>query len=316
MLHKHWRRKATLLGLLVVVGVMVMLVSYSVTLYRLFCEVTGAYGTTARAEAAPGAVAGKVMTVYFDTSVAPGLPWHFRPLQRKVTVRLGEPALVFFEAENTSDTAIVGRATFNVTPEKVGIYFKKIECFCFSEERLEPHMKADMPVQFFVDPQIATDRSTADVDQITLSYTFFRSVTPEAAADLGRFGDAPPDPKLGAALFARDCSGCHELEGQKIGPPLGHAFGRAAASVPGYPYSAALKASGLVWTAASLDQWLAGPAKMVPGALMSFAVPDAASRRAIIAYLAAVGRNEKPEPAHEAQGEPLEGRAARPEPHG
>ena len=115
------------------------------------------------------------MTVFFNTDVAPGLPWRFEPVQRKVVVHLGEQIPVFFEAENRSDHDIVGHATFNVTPDKAGIYFKKIECFCFSDERLNAHQKVEMPVQFYVDPKLASDRGTEDVDQITLSYTFFRS---------------------------------------------------------------------------------------------------------------------------------------------
>ncbi len=278
-------RRATLVGLLAVVGVMLTLVSYSVTLYRLFCEATGAFGTTQRVAANASATTGRKLTVLFDTSVAPNLPWRFVPMQRKIELRAGRSALVFFEAENLSDTEIVGHATFNVTPEKAGVFFKKIECFCFTEERLAPHTKVQMPVQFFVDPAIGRDPNTADIGEITLAYTFFRSARPQGAADLARFANAPPDAEAGEQLFAEQCAGCHALDTARIGPPLGHVIGRRAGSVPGYPYSPALAQSGIVWSEATLTNWLAGPQAMVPGALMPMAVPEVAARRDIVAYL-------------------------------
>jgi cytochrome c oxidase assembly protein subunit 11 len=277
------KRALTVLGLLAAVGVMTGLVSYSVTLYRLFCAVTGAGGTPQRVAADEAKTAARMVTVFFNTDTAPGLPWRFEPKQRSIRVHLGEQALVFFEATNLSDQPIVGHATFNVTPDKVGIYFKKIQCFCFTEERLGPHQHVEMPVTFYVDPALATDPGTEEVDQITLSYTFFRSARPEGAEDLSRFDK--PDPERGALLFANQCSGCHLPETAKIGPPLAGVVGRPAAAVPGYPYSAALAHSGLVWDEATLERWLAGPQNLVPGAAMPMAVPDAAARRDIIAYL-------------------------------
>ncbi|MBV9734257.1 MAG: cytochrome c oxidase assembly protein, partial [Acidisphaera sp.] len=163
---------------------MTTLVSFSVTLYRLFCSVTGAGGTTQRAMADTATVSDRVVTVFFNTDVAPGLPWRFVPVQRSVRVHLGEQVPAFFEAQNLSDHDIVGHATFNVTPDKAGIYFKKIECFCFTEERLGAHQTVEMPVEFFVDPKIAANPGTRDVDQITLSYTFFQSARPNGAQDL------------------------------------------------------------------------------------------------------------------------------------
>ena len=278
------KRFLTVLGLLAVIGVMTGLVSYSVTIYRLFCAVTGAGGTTQRVDADTAKPIARTVTVFFNTDVAPGLPWRFVPAQASVKVHLGEQALVYFEAENLSDQDIIGHATFNVTPDKAGIYFKKIQCFCFTEEKLEAHKKVEMPVTFFVDPRMASDRGTADVDQITLSYTFFRSARPAGAEDLARFGDVP-DAKAGAALFASQCSGCHAPEEAKAGPPLAGVVGRAAGSVSGYPYSVALAQSGLIWTETTLDHWLAGPQTLVPGALMPMNVSDAAARRNIIAYL-------------------------------
>ncbi len=278
------KRALTIVFLLAIIGVMTGLVSYSVTIYRLFCQVTGAGGTTQRVSADSGPTLAREVTVYFDTNVAPGLPWRFVPLQRSIKVHLGQQALVYFEAENLSDTDIVGHATFNVTPDKVGVYFKKIQCFCFTEERLEAHKKVEMPVTFFVDPRLATDRGTADVDEITLSYTFFRSARPEGAEDLARFGQVA-SAEAGKTLFERQCAGCHGLVTAKAGPPLAGVVGRVAGGASGYPYSLVLAQSGLVWTEATLDHWLAGPQTLVPGALMPMAVPDESARRDIIAYL-------------------------------
>ena len=278
------KRALTIVFLLAIIGVMTGLVSYSVTIYRLFCQVTGAGGTTQRANADSGPTLAREVVVYFDTNVAPGLPWRFVPLQRSIRVHLGQQALVYFEAENLSDTDIVGHATFNVTPDKVGVYFKKIQCFCFTEERLEAHKKIEMPVTFFVDPRLADDRGTADVDEITLSYTFFRSARPDGAEDLARFGDVA-SARTGKTLFESQCAGCHGIDTAKAGPPLGGVVGRAAGAAPGYPYSLALAQSGLVWTETTLDRWLAGPQTLVPGALMPMAIADESARHNIIAYL-------------------------------
>jgi cytochrome c oxidase assembly protein subunit 11 len=174
---------------IVVVGVVVGMVGLSfasVPLYRLFCQATGYGGTTQRAEALPERVAAATITVRFDTSTAPDLGWEFRPLQRQVTVHPGEETIVAFRAVNKTPRTITGTATFNVTPAKTGIYFDKIQCFCFTEQRLDPGESADMPVSFFVDPAILDDPNTKDVSAITLSYTMFR------AKDGGR---APPAEK-------------------------------------------------------------------------------------------------------------------------
>jgi cytochrome c oxidase assembly protein Cox11 len=289
---KQIQKYGIVAALLMVIGGMTVAVSYSVTLYRLFCSVTGAGGTTQRVASASKTVSDKFVTVYFNTNTEPGLPWKFRPVQNQVRLRLGQDTVVFFEAENTSDQDITGHATFNVTPDKAGIYFKKIECFCFTDEKLAAHQKVEMPVQFFVDPALGTDRATQDVDQITLSYTFFRARKPTDAQDLARFQKGPPDPNSGKLLFASDCSGCHELDEAKVGPPLAGVYGRKAGSVPGYPYSHALADSGVIWSADSLDKWLAGPAKYVPGALMPMAITDPVARRDIIAYLREVSRQQ------------------------
>jgi cytochrome c oxidase assembly protein Cox11 len=276
------RHLAVLAGVFVMLGVMVTLVSYSVTLYRLFCAATGAGGTTQRVTADTATATDHFVTVSFDTNTAPNLPWRFRPLQTAIKVRLGEETPVFFEAENLSDQDIVGRATFNVTPDKAGLYFKKIECFCFTQERLAAHSTVQMPVVFYVDPALATNPGTTDVSTITLSYTFFRATHADDIENLSRF-DATAE--VGAKLFASQCSACHSLDQAKVGPPLGNLLGRHAASVAGYPYSKALAAADITWTPESLDHWLAGPSAMVPGAAMPMAIAAPAARAAIIAYL-------------------------------
>ena len=287
------RKLATLGGLLLAVGVMTTLVSYSVTLYRLFCAVTGAGGYTQRASVDDAKQSARTVNVWFDTNVAPGMPWVFKPVQRSVTVHLGQDSLVFFTAENTSDHDIVGHATFNVTPSQVGLYFKKIQCFCFTEERLGPHQKVEMPVDFFVDPRMATDAALADVNDITLSYTFFQSRNPAGAQDLSRFDKEPPNAAAGREVFATQCSACHSLDRNKVGPRLDGVMGRVSGSVAGYPYSAALAQARVVWTADALDKWLANPQALVPGALMPFHLPDGLRRRDVIAYLQTL----KPQPA-------------------
>jgi cytochrome c oxidase assembly protein Cox11 len=265
---------------------MATLVAFSVPLYRLFCAATGLGGTTQRAGAAIGPVKGRVVTVRFSTDVAPGVPWRFEPEQREVRVHLGEEKLVFFSAENLADKPIVGHASFNVTPAKAGIYFTKVQCFCFDEERLGAHQKVDMPVDFFVDQKLADDPDTREVGSITLSYTFFHSADPEGAKDLSRFNaSAAPDPKRGEALFAERCGACHALDRNKIGPILSNVLGRKAGAAPGYNYSPALREAAVRWSADTLDQWLADPRKFIAGARMPVRVLDPTARRDIIAYL-------------------------------
>jgi cytochrome c oxidase assembly protein Cox11 len=282
---------ATVAALGAILAVMVTLVSYSVPLYRLFCAATGFGGATQRVAGVTGKVSDRVVTVRFTTDVAPGLPWRFGPVLPEVKVHLGEEKLVFFRAENLTDRPIVGHATFNVTPTKAGIYFNKIQCFCFSEERLEGRQTIDMPVDFFVAPKLGEDPETQDVDTITLSYTFFRSADPQGAKDLSRFTASPdPDPARGGRLFAERCAACHSLDRNKVGPLLGGVVGRAAGTAPGYDYSPPLRRAGISWSPETLNRWLAGPQQMVPGTRMPIHVSDATVRRDIIAYLAARNR--------------------------
>jgi cytochrome c oxidase assembly protein subunit 11 len=162
----------TALIMAVIVAAMVGLAFASAPLYRAFCEATGFGGTPLRADRAPGAIAGQV-NVRFDANVHPGLPWRFEPEQTTVNVAPGAQTRIFYRAENLSARSITGQAAYNVSPDQVGKYFKKIQCFCFSEQTLKPGQKVDMPVVFFVDPKIKDDPDTKDIDQITLSYTFY-----------------------------------------------------------------------------------------------------------------------------------------------
>jgi cytochrome c oxidase assembly protein subunit 11 len=146
----------------------------AVPLYRLFCELTGFAGTVQRAASAPLNSIDRLITVEFDANTGPGLPWTFLPLQRRLTLRIGEQGLAHYRVANNSARPITGSAVFNVTPALAGRYFNKIQCFCFLEQRLAPGQSVDMPVVFFVDPNIAADKNLATLKTITLSYTFYR----------------------------------------------------------------------------------------------------------------------------------------------
>ena len=155
----------------------------SVPLYQLFCQVTGYGGTTQVAESAPVTVGERVFKIRFNADVDPSLNWAFQPVEREMTVKVGESGLAFFHARNLSGRTTVGTATFNVTPLKAGQYFNKVQCFCFTEQQLAAGAEADMPVSFFVDPAIDEDPNLQEVKTITLSYTFFPDE--EAAQQLG-----------------------------------------------------------------------------------------------------------------------------------
>lgn len=147
----------------------------SVPLYRMFCQLTGFGGATQKAEGAPDKIIDRLVTVRFDANVAGGLDWRFTPGQASQILKIGEVGLAFYRAKNLSGQPITGTASFNVTPAKAGAYFTKLECFCFTEQRLAPGQEVDMPVQYFIDPAIAEDDNARDVKTITLSYTFHRT---------------------------------------------------------------------------------------------------------------------------------------------
>jgi len=169
---------------------MVGLAYASVPLYRLFCQVTGFAGTTQRVNTASQQVLDRSVTVRFDSNVAPGLDWEFTPVVTNMKLKIGENALAFYRATNHSTEPVVGTATFNVTPEQTGSFFNKVQCFCFTEQRLEPGESMEMPVSFFIDPAIVNDPDGALVGTITLSYTFHPVSKPKTSA-----AASPPKPK-------------------------------------------------------------------------------------------------------------------------
>ncbi len=146
----------------------------SVPLYRVFCQVTGFGGTTQRAAAdtVTRGIAGRTMSVRFDSNVSPGMPWAFHPERQTQTVEIGARNLVIFVARNLSDKPVTGQAVFNVTPTQAGAYFAKIQCFCFTNQTLQPGQEVRMPVIYFVDRKILDDPDNKDTQEITLSYTF------------------------------------------------------------------------------------------------------------------------------------------------
>jgi cytochrome c oxidase assembly protein subunit 11 len=177
------RNIAAVLASLGVVAAMIGLSYASVPLYRLYCQATGYQGATRTALRAPDAASAATITVRLDANVNNTLPWSFAPEQPTVTMALGESVTAVYRVKNLSDKPTVGSATFNVTPFDSGQYFNKIQCFCFTEHALKPGESAELPVTFFVDPKIRANQDTADIQVITLSYTFFRLEDEGAAAD-------------------------------------------------------------------------------------------------------------------------------------
>lgn len=162
----------------------------AVPLYDLFCRVTGFGGTTQRATAGADRILDRTVTVRFDASTMRGMPWEFRPKQTEMTLRIGETGLAFYEAHNPTDRAVTGTASYNVAPYSVGGFFAKIACFCFEEQTLQPGQTVEMPVTFYVDPEIVEDDEAGRVHTITLSYTFFETEPQSAAAAGGADGPA------------------------------------------------------------------------------------------------------------------------------
>jgi cytochrome c oxidase assembly protein subunit 11 len=173
-----------------VVAGMLALSFAAVPLYRVFCAVTGYGGTPQIGPETSATISDRRITVRFDAVVSPGLPWQFAPEQKQVTLALGEQQVAFYRARNDAATPVAGIAVYNVTPDKIGRYFHKTACFCFNEQTLGAGQSMQFPVSFWVDPQLATDPSTADVTTITLSYSFFHTL--DDAARTGALANAGP----------------------------------------------------------------------------------------------------------------------------
>jgi len=176
------KNQKTVLRLSGIILVMGSLAWASVPLYDMFCRVTGWGGATDVAEAAPDTALDQEITVRFDASRDRDMPWEFKPELSKVTLRIGEEGLAFYEAYNPTDRVIAGTASFNVAPYSAGAYFSKIDCFCFEMQVLEPGQRVQMPVSFFVEPEIVNDPDAKFVKTITLSYTFHETDLPEGYA--------------------------------------------------------------------------------------------------------------------------------------
>ena len=155
----------------------------AVPLYRAFCRATGYQGAPQVVADGPSAQGQRTLRVAFDANVAPGLAWRFEPETTAVRVRTGQTTTVYFRVHNLTDKETAANAVFNVTPEVSGAWFDKVQCFCFSEQRLGPHEAAEWPVVFFLDPKLETDPSMARVDSITLSYTLFAPLSRPASTD-------------------------------------------------------------------------------------------------------------------------------------
>ncbi|CAN7547506.1 cytochrome c oxidase assembly protein [Ensifer sp. ENS07] len=155
------------------VGGMVGMAYAAVPLYDMFCRVTGYNGTTQRVEQASDVILDEKVKVTFDANTSGGLPWEFKPVQRDIDIRIGETVQVMYKAKNLSSKPTTGQATFNVTPMQAGAYFNKVQCFCFTETTLQPGEEMEMPVVFFVDPDMVKAVETKDIKTLTLSYTFY-----------------------------------------------------------------------------------------------------------------------------------------------
>lgn len=168
------KRNSAMMALLLALG-MLALGFAAVPLYRIFCQVTGFNGTTQRADAAKTVpiATGNTMSIRFDSNVSSALPWKFYPEHSTDRVTVGARDMAIFVAKNLSDKPVTGTATFNVTPTQAGAYFTKIQCFCFTEQTLQPGQEVRMPVLFYVDPKILDDPDNKDTREITLSYTFY-----------------------------------------------------------------------------------------------------------------------------------------------
>ncbi|MEO8530223.1 MAG: cytochrome c oxidase assembly protein [Deltaproteobacteria bacterium] len=183
-----WRERSpnqktafTMVGVVVTMG---SLAWAAVPFYTWFCRTTGYAGATVNAAENTSQVLDRTVTIAFDANTDPGMPWEFRPDVQSMKLRIGETALAFYTAHNTSDRVVAGSASFNVAPDSVGAYFTKIDCFCFTQQILQPGETVEMPVTFYVDPEIVNDNDGKHVSYITLSYTFHETPLPESQASL------------------------------------------------------------------------------------------------------------------------------------
>lgn len=162
------------ISLLMLLLSMLILSFAAVPIYNIFCKVTG-FGGTVQENVTGSLIKGhRTITVRFDANVDKNLPWDFKPKQKQVTITSGENNLIFYQAKNNSNNNIIGTAVYNVTPNKAGVYFNKIHCFCFEEQLLKAGQDVLMPVSFFIDAKFDSDPNMSDVDTITLSYSFFK----------------------------------------------------------------------------------------------------------------------------------------------
>ncbi|NIP18753.1 MAG: cytochrome c oxidase assembly protein [Xanthomonadales bacterium] len=182
------KQNRTLLGLVAIVMVMGAASFAAVPFYNWFCRVTGYGGTTATATQGSDEVLDQFITVRFDASKERNMPWEFKPVETQAKLKIGETGLAFYEAYNPTDRPVAGQASYNVTPDSAGSFFTKIDCFCFTEQVLQPGERVQMPVSYYVDPDIVNDREAKRVHTITLSYTFYEIDLPEEVTAL----DAPP----------------------------------------------------------------------------------------------------------------------------
>jgi cytochrome c oxidase assembly protein subunit 11 len=191
------RSNGRTLGMLVgIVVLMGALAWAAVPFYNWFCKVTGYGGTTNVSEVASDTVLDETIRVRFDANVDDNMGWTFRPLQREMTLRIGENAIAFYEAVNNTDETITGTASYNVVPEIAGYFFNKIDCFCFTEQTLKPGERVEMPVSFFVDASLVNDRDAGRIRDLTLSYTFHRTKSSAPAAPKQVVLDAKPKPSV------------------------------------------------------------------------------------------------------------------------
>jgi cytochrome c oxidase assembly protein subunit 11 len=200
-------RNGVVLGALVGVVLGMTALSFAaVPLYTMFCKATGFGGTTQRVTDAATKTLKRTIEIRFNTDVNSALPWEFKPNQRGITLKIGQTGMATFHAHNSSSEPIVGTAVYNVTPEKAGLYFDKIQCFCFTQQLLRPQESADLPVAFYIDPEIVKDHNLDDVSVITLSYTFYKAHSQELDKAIGAEGRAAETAEIDKAVSSANAA--------------------------------------------------------------------------------------------------------------